>query len=280
MNAEKELITSRKNAEVLDVCALLDKKGREREGRFRFDGIKLFLEAAASAPDAIETIFIKESEKDKIIDTVERAFARNGGRFTGRVLVLSDFVFDKITEEKGAQGIVCTARYLDGLHTRVIKEDSEDVGIPDGEKIMALSSVRDPGNIGTLMRTASAFGIDRLILSSDCADVYNPKTIRASMGAIFRQKTIIADDLAALLSALKHGGRRILAADPDASALPMEKAGLSASDCIVIGNEGHGISDDVLDVCDTSVFIPISSSTESLNASVAGAVFMWEMSKL
>ncbi len=145
---------------------------------------------------------------------------------------------------------------------------------------MALSSVRDPGNIGTLMRTASAFGVDTLILSSDCADIYNPKTVRASMGALFRQKTVIADDLAALLSNLKTSGRRIIAAEPDASALPIGEAKLSAEDCIVIGNEGHGVSEEVLAVCDTSVFIPISSSTESLNASVAGAVLMWEMSKL
>lgn len=275
---EKEFITSRKNAAVLDVCALLDRDVREITRRFRFDGIKLFLEAADAGVE-IENLFIKESESDKIIAAVEGAFAGKEKKITGRVLVTSDFVFDKITGEKGAQGIVCTASYTAGLHTRVNKEESGNFCIPE-KKIMALSSVRDPGNIGTLIRSASAFGTDALLLSSDCADIYSPKTVRASMGAIFRQRIYIADDLAALLAHLEKSGRRILAAEPDSSALSLTDIGLSASDCIVIGNEGHGIAKDVLEVCDGSVFIPISSSTESLNASVAGAVCMWEMSKL
>lgn len=279
MNIGNELITSRKNATVCGAYALLEKKERERMRRFRFDGIKLFLEAAEAGLE-IETILIKESEKDKIIEAAERAFLQNERAFTGRALVLSDFVFEKITEEKGSQGIICFARYIEGLHKRVKKEESRIFCSDENKKIMALSSVRDPGNIGALIRSAAAFGIDTLLLSADCADIYSPKTIRASMGALFRQKIYIADDFRAALSALCKSGRRVLAAKPDTSAFSIYEIGLSATDCIVIGNEGHGISAEVLSVCGKSVFIPISSDTESLNASVAGAIFMWEMSKL
>ena len=276
MRLEYELITSRKNAAVCDASALLEKKFREKERIFRFDGVKLFLEAV-SAELEIETIFIKESEKDKITEIAEDAFRKNGSDFSGRALVLADHVFEKVTEEKGSQGVVCLARYIDALHG-CIKPDEKISA--DCKKIMALSSVRDPGNIGTMLRSAAAFGIDTLILSADCADIYNPKTVRAAMGALFRQRIYIADDLASTLAGLKDDGRRILAAEPDSSARSINEIGLGASDCIVIGNEGHGIASDVLDVCDASIFIPISSGTESLNASIAGAICMWEMSKL
>lgn len=275
MAIEYELITSRKNTAVCDASALLEKKNREKTRRFRFDGVKLFLEAVSAGLE-IETIFIKESEQDKITKTVEDAFFSKGTLFSGRMLVLSDFVFEKVTEEKGSQGIVCVAKYIDAIHRYIGPDDT----VFEGKKMMALSSVRDPGNIGTLLRSAAAFGIDTLIFSADCADIYSPKTVRASMGALFRQRIYIAEDLASTLSQMRTSTRRILAAEPDASALSINEIGLSANDCIVIGNEGHGISPDVLAVCDKSVFIPISSNTESLNASIAGAICMWEMSKL
>lgn len=276
MTFEKEVITSRKNALVSEAAALLDKKGREAARAFRFDGVKLFLEAV-SAGVALKYIFIKESERDKISVTVENAYAKAKCKFCGRAVVLADHVFDKITEEKGAQGIVCVAPYLDGLHIRISADGriGEEV-----KKAMALSSVRDPGNIGTMLRSAGAFGIDTLIMSADCADIYNSKTVRAAMGALFRERIYIAENLAMALGGLRESGRRVFAADPDATARPIGEIGLRESDCIVIGNEGHGIAPDVREVCTGSVFIPISSTTESLNASIAGAICMWEMSKL
>ncbi len=279
MIKEYEVITSRKNAAVARAYSLLDKKSREKQKLFRFDGVKLFTEAV-SAGIEIEIIFIKESEKDKITETVSDTFSRTKRDFSCRVMILADFVFEKITEEKGSQGIVCVAKYIDTLHKRMKKEDHPLLCAAESRKVMALSSVRDPGNIGTLLRSAAAFGIDTLLFSSDCADVYNPKTVRAAMGALFRQKIYIADDLASAVTALRESGRRVFAAEPDSSAQPITSIGLRADDCIIIGNEGHGIAADVLSACTGSVYIPISSTTESLNASIAGAICMWEMSKL
>ena len=276
MTFEKEVITSRKNALVSEAASLLDKKGREAAGSFRFDGVKLFLEAVFAGV-ALKYIFIKESERDKISVTAQKAFADAKYEFGGRAVVLADHVFEKITEEKGSQGIVCVAPCLDGLHIRI--GANEKIG-KEVKKAMALSSVRDPGNIGTMLRSAGAFGIDTLIMSADCADIYNPKTVRAAMGALFRERIYIAEDLAATLMGLRESGRRVFAADPDSSAKPIGDIGLAESDCIVIGNEGHGISPEVRAACTGSVFIPISSTTESLNASVAGAICMWEISKL
>lgn len=279
MNTDFNIITSRQNQTVVDIYKLLDKKSRDVSRKFRFDGIKLFYEAVSAGVN-IEIIVIKESQKDKITAETEKTYREKGIKYTGRTVVLSDFVFDKVTEEKGTQGIICVAEYIDILH-KCIKIESNMLSEKfEKEKILLLSSVRDPGNVGTLIRSAAAFGIDNLIFSSDCADIYNPKTVRASMGALFRQKIYFSDSLEAVVSALKSSGRRVFAAEPNQKAASINSVGLMASDCIIIGNEGHGIAPEVTEACTGSVLIPISSSTESLNASIAAGICMWEMSKV
>ena len=140
-----------------------------------------------------------------------------------------------------------------------------------------LETVQDPGNVGTVIRTANAFGIDAVILTGDCADLYNPKTVRSTMGAIFRQRvlTLEAAELKALL---------------EKNSLPMYGAALHQNSALItdvslknaaaaVGSEGRGLSGEVLAMCDKTVFIPMQPDSESLNAAVAASVIMWEMSK-
>ena len=142
---------------------------------------------------------------------------------------------------------------------------------------MLLESVRDPGNLGTIIRGASAFGVDRLIISEDCADLYNAKTVRASMGTVFRQYIDRVENMPCAIRALRKSGRTIYAAALDSSALRLGEASLNSRDGIVIGNEGHGLSAETIDACDRCLFIPMAEGTESLNAAMAATVCMWEM---
>ena len=148
-----------------------------------------------------------------------------------------------------------------------------------GKKAMILESVRDPGNIGTIFRNAVALGVEKMIISSDCADIYSPKVVRASMGAIFKLDICVVDDLIETVENLKQDGRRVLATALDDKALVLGKDKVGADDVIVLGNEGHGMSQKLIDACSDILFIPMNENTESLNVAMASAIIMWEISK-
>ena len=133
--------------------------------------------------------------------------------------------------------------------------------------------------MGTVIRTAFAFGIDWLILSGDCADLYNPKVLRGAMGTLFSQRILRVDDLAACVEQMRASGRRVYAAALDQSAVQLGSFAFGRADCAVIGNEGHGLSPRMLQACCEKVYIPMAGNAESLNASVAASVLMWEMTR-
>jgi TrmH family RNA methyltransferase len=118
--------------------------------------------------------------------------------------------------------------------------------------------------------------VDRLVLSADCADIYNAKTVRASMGTLFSQRIDRVDDLTVAIAALRADGRRVFAAALDERATRLDELDVRAGDCAVIGNEGHGLSAETLAACTSAVYIPMTARAESLNAAVAAAVLMWE----
>ena len=144
---------------------------------------------------------------------------------------------------------------------------------------MLLESVRDPSNVGAIIRSAAALGVDRLILSEDCADIYHPKAVRASMGTVFNQKIDRVADLKEVIKGLRESGRRVYAAALDASAEILGSFEKRGGDCIVIGNEGHGLSEETVAACSKSVMIPMCDRAESFNAAVAASILMWEFSK-
>jgi TrmH family RNA methyltransferase len=126
------------------------------------------------------------------------------------------------------------------------------------------------------MRVAAALGVDRVIMSRDCADIYNSKTVRASMGAIFALKTDRVESISVAIAQLRDSGRRVFAAALDENAHKLGELEIRKGDCVLIGNEGHGISNEAIQTCDASVYIPMSEGVESLNAATAAAVLAWE----
>ena len=149
----------------------------------------------------------------------------------------------------------------------------------EGERLVLIESVRDPSNVGAIIRSASALGVDRLIMSADCADVYHPRAVRASMGTLFDQRIDRVPSLAEAIEAIRQSGRRVFAAALREDAAILGELPLASGDCVVIGNEGHGLSGEVLDACDGCVIIPMTERAESLNAAVAASLLMWEFAK-
>ena len=272
MPFSKEIITSRQNPTVVKLCALLDKKERRKSRLFRIDGHKLFSEAIECGAE-IELVALSADKADRFKPLTARSGAKT--------ILLSPEVFSKITDEKAPDGIIAVVKYIDGLHKVLSASDIPAIAASD-RRIMAFESLRDPGNLGTVIRSASAFGVDTLILSDDCADIYNPKTLRGAMGAIFSREILICKDFPAALSRFSCEGRRVLAATLDTESIPVGKAALTERDIVLIGNEGHGLSKSAVDVSDLSVILPINTGhgVESLNAATAASVFMWEQRRI
>jgi len=276
MRIREEVISARANPLVKWAASLQDKKGRQKEGAFLAEGEKLTLEAVDRGLP-IKYIFVNEAKAKELLPVLAAHVGHEGGA-DGEIVLLKKEAFEKISTEKAPQGIITVIKALDFFFNMDIIYKEEFFLEPD-ERAIALDSVRDPSNLGSVIRSAVAFGIDHIVLSSDCADIYNPKTVRSSMGSMFGIKATYVKDFASFIRAAGANGRRVLSAELNPEALSLRDANLQPSDIVVIGNEGHGVSADVSAACDSAVYIPISEGAESLNAAVAAAVFMWEISK-
>lgn len=273
MSGEAVYISSRQNPYVMRVASLSDNKGRAREGLFKFGGFKLFSEAVACGI-VIERVILREDAAPRLEGEVRRVMPN------ADICVFSESAFDKVSDEKSPEGIITVAKRIDKI-TKIATIDNIANLLPPDATVIALESLRDPGNLGTIIRSAAAFGIDTLILSADCADVYNTRTVRGAMGALFSRRILITDDFSALIKKLSEGGRRTLAATLSPDAETLGSAELLRTDCVVIGNEGHGLSDETVMACTNAVIIPMRSGVgvESLNAATAASIFMWELTK-
>ncbi len=276
MKIRQEILSSRNNPLVKWASTLSDKKGRNAEKSFMAEGIKLCIEAIKNALP-ITYIFISESVKDEFLPRIEAATSKYGD-VDCEVITLSDTALEKISTEKAPEGVITIIKYLDFFNILDIIY-KEDFFIPASERTIALCSVRDPGNLGSVIRSAVAFGVEHIVLSADSADIYNPKTVRSAMGALFGVKVTVVKSLEDFILSAKLSGRRVFAAELSENATSLSDIDIKNSDIFMIGNEGHGIPAEISHVCSGSIYIPISSKTESLNASVAAAIFMWEQNK-
>ena len=267
------VIRSNQNQYVSLVRGLSTKKNREENKLFRFDGIKLTCEAIAKGVQ-LEMLVLREGAENAVQQKARELYGIELVGLDCRVLTVSADIFDKLTEEMSPEGVISIAKYQIGMH--VDRESTYDGAEYDGEKILLLESVRDPQNVGAIIRVAAAFGVDRIIMSRDSADIYNSKAIRASMGTVFGIRVDRYTDICDAVSLLRAQGRRVFASALDRDAVKLGSFDKKASDCVIIGNEGHGLSDSTIGVCDKTVFIPMAEDVESLNAATAAAVLVWE----
>ncbi len=276
MLTQKETLTSRQNPTVKKISALSDKKERRRDGLFRFDGIKLFGEAIDCRLN-IRYVVVSERALPSVIDAVELAVER--GAISGdSIILVSEGVFSKLSEERSPEGIITVAEFIGERHRTLDASECKRYIAGVDERLLIAESLRDPGNLGTVIRSCAALGIDRLIISDDCADLYSPKTIRGAMGGIFRLNIDIVPQsaMSSTILSLRASGRRVFAATLHKDAEIIGELELRRGDCFVIGNEGHGLTDATVSACDACALIPMRAGSESLNAAAAASICIWE----
>lgn len=265
-------ITSRANPLIITTASLHEKKYRDKNRLFLLEGKKLAAEAMASDV-MIRHIFTTEQTLPFCLELLELSSAEEA---PSNLICLPESVFEKISTEKSPQGVICVAEHLDKRHF-FGTINNEEISEIAKERVFALSSLRDPGNLGTVIRTARAFGIETLLLSADCADLYHPRTVRSAMGTLFRQNIRVVPDLARVLSALRGCGKRVYAAMLDDTAVRLNDLRVTRDTVFVVGNEGHGIDPVTASACDGGVYIPMApDSAESLNAAIASSILLWQ----
>jgi TrmH family RNA methyltransferase len=274
MKINREIVSSRQNESVKAVRALLEKKGRRRAGEFRFDGIKLFLDGYSKVE--IVKVVLRYPVNERVESAVDRAIAE-GALAEEKILFVSESVFEGLTDESSPEGIITVAKYMTGLHSSADADSFSPTEL-DGKRLLIAESLRDAGNMGTVMRSCATLGIDLLLLTDDCADIYNPKTVRSAMGALFRLPTLTipVGELPRAIKALRERNRSVYAAALRENGKTVGKMTLRPTDCFVIGNEGHGLSDSVIEACTDTAIIPMTEGSESLNAAAAAAICIWE----
>ena len=243
-----EHITSLKNPKVTAWKALKDRKGRRESGCFLVEGRKMVEEALASAFD-VETVLVQEGME--LPDGL-----------TMPVYELPAHVLAAVCDTKTPQGIAAVVR---------MKEQSAL-----GKHIVVLDGVQDPGNVGTIIRTADAAGMDGVLLSNQCADVFSPKVLRATMGSIFRMNLRTTDDLPGELTKLREKGYSILSSQLDGTPF-YEREKVAERFALIVGNEGNGVSEQVQQTATHRVRLPMRGGAESLNAAIAAAIMMYEL---
>lgn len=252
---ERDVITSRANPLLVRVRKLNSRRAfRREEGAFAAEGPKLLGEALRWGAE-LETVIAAPGVPMPQLPSGVRA------------VEVADSLLASIADTESPQGIVfvCRGRSL------ALPEKLE------GRRWLVLDGVQDPGNVGTIWRTADAFGADGLILCNGCADPWNPKTVRATMGAVFRlpvyEGTLdeVAEELARASIPLYAAALR-----EDTEDVRRVTLGRAA---VIIGSEGRGVSDAALALCEKTVKIPMSPRCESLNAAVAASVVLWEMAR-
>lgn len=257
-------LSSKENSEIKRLtCLLSSRKERERTGLFVVEGLRIAADAARAA-GGVESAFFSEDAMERHPEDC-RAIAA----LAEKVYLLSNSLSQRIGDTKTPQGVFCICR-----------RPKPDLSVFDGKgRYIMLSSLQDPGNVGTVIRTACALGLSGVILSADCPDVYSPKVLRSTMGGVFGIPLWVTADLPAAMERLRAGGCLVAAAALTPDAKPISAQSMAGVGCVAIGNEGNGLTREMIDACDRCIILPMAQPGQSLNAGVAASIFMWELTK-
>lgn len=253
------LITSKDNEKIKHVKKLKEKKYREEYNEFIVEGIKMVQEAITEKAD-IKTILISDSVNVK--ENFPSEFMYEIARY--ECVYVTEKIFQQISDVINPQGVMAIVAKK---NTSVSEIDFDE------ENFLILDNIQDPGNMGTIIRTADSLNMKQIIVSKGSADIYNTKVVRSTMGAIFRVRVIESEDLVDTIKLLKSHGVKIFATDlaTDKSIYDVDYSQAA----IVIGNEANGVSKEVLNEASIRIKIPMLGKTESLNAAVATSVLLY-----
>lgn len=262
---EKPLITSVQNPLVKRLCHLHERKGREASGTFLVEGVHLVEEALRSGAEIMTLLY----EEEKGIDPVcYRALQNRDDEI--EVIPVSVAVMEKLSETKTPQGIVAEVKKQQHDWSSLLEEMRDRPVL-----VLLLDGISDPGNLGTILRTAEAAGADAVVLGNGSVDLYNGKVVRATMGALFRLP-VFTCPLTEAADQLKALGGTLLVTSLGEGTERYDRVAYRGKVGIVIGNEARGVSAELLQAATQLVHIPLYGAAESLNAAVATGIMLYE----
>lgn len=252
------MITSTSNPQVKRLLQLQKKsRARNEEKVFLVEGLRMFSEVPK---ERVEKVYISESLYNKKKNDLQLdCFSME---------ILTDSVFSHVSDTKTPQGILCVVKQK--------KYNIEALLNIENPHFVVLDNLQDPGNLGTIVRTAEGAGVHAVFLSKESVDIYNPKTIRSTMGSIYRMPVIYREDLPELLQIFREKGIKSYAAHLDGRNF-YDKENYQSGTAILIGNEGNGLREKVANAADIRVQIPMQGQVESLNAAIAASILMFEV---
>lgn len=250
-------ITSLKNPAVQDARALATAKERARQRAFLLDGEHMVGEGLQMCPERVHTVFVDEKRIENYAALLALA--------QGEVYAVPEHVLAAISQVKTPQGIAAVCELPESRQLSAM-----------GDRLILLENVQDPGNVGTVLRTLDAAGFNGCVLTPGCADPFGPKTLRATMGSVFRVPMCTVPDAAEAAAQLAADGYAVIGAALDGEPF-YERGKLPEKLCVIIGNEGQGMTKQTLQNCTHRYRLPMHGGAESLNAAVAAAIFMYDL---
>ena len=254
------MITSTANQQMKNLVMLMKKaKERKKQRVFVVEGIKMFEEAPKEQVLSVyaSSGFLESGEHRKLLE---------GCRYEE----VSDAVFKSVSDTQTPQGILAVVRMPEYSYEQLLDKNHTH--------LLILEGIQDPGNLGTMLRTGEGAGITGVIMSRTTVDLFNPKTIRSTMGSIYRVPFLVAEDLEETLSRLKSDGVFLYAAHLKGTAA-YDTFDYTKPCGFLIGNEGNGLTDNIAGMADSYIRIPMQGQVESLNAAVSAALLMYECSR-
>lgn len=254
-----QVISSKDNETIKNIKKLKEKKYRDEIGCYIIEGIKLVKEAIEENAEIKYVVICEDCEDSvKLEQNLLYDIAKND------CLYVTKKIFQSISDVTTPQGVLAVVAK---------KKGNKQINYND-EVIIVLDGIQDPGNLGTILRTVDSADLKQIVLSKNCADPYNPKVVRSTMGAIFRVNIVETESLVNTLKEMKKYNFEIIATalDTNESIYDIKYT----NKVIVIGNEANGVSKEVQEIADKKVKIPMMGKTESLNASVATGIMVYE----
>ncbi len=264
-----ERITSASGSTVKGLVLLRQKTSRRRQSRsFLIEGERLVLDAPA---EFIQRLYVTEEVLER-----RRQSLQDRGLLNCTTLVTQE-IMEKISDTRTPQGILAVVRQPSYILSELLGSPAEEAGKRQ-PLLLLLEDIQDPGNLGTMFRTAEAAGATGIIMSRGTVDIFNPKTVRSTMSSVFRQPFVYTENFQETMRELREQGIRILAAALEGSE-EYQRADYTQPCAVVIGNEGNGLTEGTLQLSDQRVRIPMAGRIESLNAAISAGVLLYEAAR-
>lgn len=258
------MITSTSNQRIKEIVQYQKKsKARNEAGIFIVEGIRMIREVPA---EKLVKLYVTEAFYKKHREELPKSKVQPE--------FVTPTVFSYISDTKTPQGVLAIVRQNRYTMETLLKNRTAE----PKPHLLVLDNLQDPGNLGTIFRTAEAAGVTGIVLSKDCVDIYNPKVIRSTMGAIFRMPFVYVEDLQIVIGQMKEADIRVFAAHLDGTNA-YDEEDYCVGTAFLIGNEGNGLRKEIADCADTWIQIPMEGQAESLNAAVAASILMFEVSR-